>query len=84
MDRRSMGGDEGFYVGHRGSEHDLDRDERSQGGFLQGMVTGEAGGVAEVAGEHVGVADGRGVGGEGLGDGFFDESFLEADAEVAC
>jgi hypothetical protein len=48
------------------------------------MVTGEAGGVADVAGEHVGVADGRGVGGKGLGDGFFDESLLEADAEIAC
>ena len=47
------------------------------------MAAGKAGGVAEVAGEHVGVADGSGIGGEGLGDGFFDQAFLESDAEVA-
>ena len=79
-----MGGDEGVGVGHGGGEHDLDRDERAQGGFVQGLAAGEAGGVAEIAGEHVGVPDGGGVGGECLGDGFFDESFLEADAEIAC
>ena len=50
---------------------------------MQGLAAGEAGGVAEVAGEHVGVPDVGGIGGKGLGDGFLDEAFFQADAEVA-
>lgn len=44
---------------------------------------GEAGGFADVAEEQVGLSHLLCRKVESAGDGFFDEAFLEADAEVA-
>ena len=66
-----------------GGEHGLDRLERDEGGFVETAVAGEDGGGAEVAVEHVGGADGVGRGVEGVRDGVFEETFLDAEAGVA-
>jgi hypothetical protein len=57
--------------------------ENAKGGVLETVVAGELGDAAEVAFEHVGFAHGGGIRLEGGGEGFFEETLLEADAEVA-
>ena len=64
-------------------EHAFDGLENMESGFVETLIAGEEGDLAEVAFEHVGLAHGGGIGLEGCGDGFFEETFLKADAEVA-
>lgn len=66
-----------------GGEHGFDGDEGAEGGVFESAKAGEDGGFADIAGEHVGLADGGRLGLVCEGDGFFDEAFAEADAEVA-
>lgn len=64
-------------------EHELERVENAQGDAVEGIGAGGVDDGGEVAAEHVGLANrGDRAGGDG-GDGFLDEAFLEAEAEVA-
>jgi len=80
-------------VGERGDEigrsfrgagqHDGDGAEELErdGGKFVGH--GEADDIGDIAEEHVGALDGRERLIEGFGDGFFDEAFFQADAQLA-
>ncbi len=77
------GGDEAG-GGFRGTgEHDGDGAEELERDRGKLVGHGEAKDVGDIAEEHVGALDGGGGLIEGFGDGFFDEAFFQADAELA-
>ena len=64
-------------------EHAFDGLENAESGFVEALVAGEECDLPEIAFEHVGLADGGGIGLESGGEGFFEEAFLQADAKIA-
>src|SRR5690242_3903364 len=67
----------------RGSQHELDGAKRHQSGLSQAVFRGQSGRLADIAQQQVGLADLLGWTRKGRRNGFFDQAFLEPDAQVA-
>jgi hypothetical protein len=57
--------------------------ENPESGFVETLIAGEEGDLAEIAFEHVGLAHGGGIGLEGGSQRLLEEAFLEPDAKIA-